>query len=491
MGQWCSSLPRRGGTCHRVSDGSVARDISAAGLDLPEELLGLIIESAAGHQQLAPNEDCWQHVQMLRSLCMTSKKLRRLAEPVLYRFIVWPAGKPGSACRVRRLLRTIIARPDLRNCILDVHIGVDQYTQAEDKETACQDLRDVDWKAYRTALGELFTLGGYGIKHRELLQHLRDGQGYASWTLLLTSCKKIRRIDLQLWPGWEESSIGRILQAAGTFNTQNLASGFVAPYHLLPELKEYTLTHGAPEGCTLMEDVQNLLCHATLCTLRGRSLSLQEDELREFLVRRTNLRTIELTNSLLDAAGFASLLGVCTKLESLSVHWGSLTVGDCIIEWHSIGDALRQFGPRLIKLRLEPNDAFQFDEASFNTSHRPLGDLTPLSMLQILQVPAMCLVGLDLPQVQGSGAFEVNDLLPRSLQEIDILDFRGGCTLSEQQVLSMTSSTRLGNLEKIVLGRMNIDSQAIESQGWSIWPRPLSASGSGRMTLARRKAGQI
>ncbi|KAF2216675.1 hypothetical protein CERZMDRAFT_80730 [Cercospora zeae-maydis SCOH1-5] len=485
MGQFGSSATARGSP----GDGFVSRAVPSTGRDLPEEMLGLIIESVVGHQQLEPNnEDCWQHIQTLRSLCLTSTQFRRLAEPFLYRTILWPAGNPRSACRARRLLRTIVARPELRDCVREIHIGVDGSLRVEARDTTSQDLRNVDWKAYRTATRELSTLSEYGIKHRELLRDLRAGQGYASLTLLLTVCKKVRHIDLKLWPGWKETTTGRLLQAAGTFSADSLAPGFIAPYSLLPELTQYTLAHGDSEGCTLIEDVQNLLCHPSLLTLRGRSLSLQEDELRDFSVRRSNLRVIELTHSLLDAAGIAEMLAVCPKLENLSIHWGSLTVGDCIIDWPSIGNSLRHSGRRLSTLRLEPRDAFQFDEASFDTSYPPLGDLTPLSMLRVLQLPAMCLAGLNFPRAQGFDIAAISDLLPSSLQEIEILEFRAKSIPLQELVFSAMSSARLGNLGKIVFGATDMDFRTLRMQGWVMWHLPETSPG--RIVLSRRKTGE-
>ncbi|KAM3424897.1 hypothetical protein BST61_g6872 [Cercospora zeina] len=483
MGQFCSSSPARGGPYCHAGDGCVSTAVTATGLALPEELLGLIIESVVGHQQLEPNEDCWQRIQTLRSLCMASKQFRRLAEPLMYRTIVWPPEDARSACRARRLLRTIIARPELRGCIREIHIAVDRSLRVEGRDNPSQDLRNVDWKAYRTAASELTTLGEHGIKYKELLRDLRAGQGYASLTLVLTVCKNIRHMDLKLWPGWKDTSIGRILQAAGTFSAQSLAPGFTAPYSLLPNLTQYTLTHGDSEGCTLMDEVQNLICHPSLHVLRGKSLSLQEDELQDFLVRRSNLRVIELTDSLLDAAGIADLLAACPRLEDLSIHWGSLKVGDCIIDWPSIGDSLRSFGRRLTRLRLEPNDAFQFDEASFDTVHFPLGNLTPLSRLQVLQLPAMCLLGLNLLRAQGFDIAGVSDLMPSSLQEIEILEFRAKSTPLEKLIVSMMSSTRLGSFRKIVLGATDVDIKTLGMQGWMAWHLPETKAG--RIVLSR------
>ncbi|USW48824.1 Putative F-box domain, leucine-rich repeat domain superfamily [Septoria linicola] len=447
--------------------------------ELPEELLAHIVEYLAAEHPFVPDREHQERVRSLTALCRTSRQFCRLAQPVLFRTI-WPGGSEDSVHRVRCLLRTLVARPDLRDHVLNV--SVEFYDMGDATGTVVRDMSGFDASAYTAAAEGLCLLGDVDTRNR-LIEDAQFGQGDASWTLLLATCKKIRSIDAELHYDWQDRDTGKLLRFAAEYGGSAPISG-----QLLPELKEYILYHHDTEGSTPILDVKHLLSHDSLRTLKGHALSLQEDEIEDELddcIFTSRLTKIELTYSLLDGAGMARLLSCCPDLESFSLEWGPSTVGDCIIDLREVGDAFREHGKRLRRLRLDTKDAFQFEEASLDRAHHPLGDLTSLASLQVLEVPAMCLSGVyDQTPSQSFEVLDFAETLPVSLQTLEVLHFRRDKHVAlDEQLTSLASDQRFGHLSRIKLKNSDPRPEMLEMECWKSWH--MSKDASGRVLLAR------
>ncbi|KAF2156528.1 hypothetical protein K461DRAFT_291431 [Myriangium duriaei CBS 260.36] len=123
---------------------------------------------------------------------------------------------------------------------------------------------------------------------------------------------------------------------------------------------------------------------------------------------KSNLRSLNLEESLVDADGMSDLLKVCPGLVSLSIGYGSAYVGYCELSWTAVGNVLRNYGSRLESLTLDTSTS----DILFHTdSEGILGSLSALTSLQKLHLPVNALVPQSLHNNQ-----HLEDMMPGSLR---------------------------------------------------------------------------
>lgn len=455
---------------------------------LPEELLSRIVSEFEpsdflGHgNTISVNYDMQR--ETLMALSLVNKQFHRLAQPLLYRSI-YPTSY-GSSWTLR-LMRTLLEKPKLAGLIRNVRMGSvisESNVDPNDVEEALGGGLPELFNAATQRLRETFNHNDFPGR---LLRSLELGNGAACMTLLLFIAKGITFLELTIPYEWRETFMYEVVQA--------LATEPAVSKSVLPNLNSIQVAHWDTENASGFSRLSNFLRLSSLESLRGNMLEIEPLDMDTLDSEPCHLRKIELTYSIVDAPGLERLLGICPKLEDLSIHWGDAVVGDCGISWPDFGDALRRHGASLRALMLDPSEAFFYED--WNPPYAPLGDLRSLIRLEKLEVPCMCLIGVkDEEDEEGGegeeeedGNFVVLDLtsmLPTSLGQLEIRRWAGGhqdeqdCAELSRRLSGLMVSPIYGALGTVSFGRGQPILEDFEDAAW----RRVSAA-RGRMCFKR------
>ncbi|KFZ03282.1 hypothetical protein V502_11075 [Pseudogymnoascus sp. VKM F-4520 (FW-2644)] len=262
---------------------SEANKASATLTGLPTETLHQIFSTFLKHQSIAPDayfrgtqqqsdERSWHSIQChaLFSLSLVSKRLRDIAQPILYKEFVpgysdsWKSTLYTWDGRLTSFLRTIARRPDLAALVKRIYIhshllkSVDGKENQDGIEQAARVVRTEKWQ--QLSGGELVTIliaKLPNLKHFSLQTVMNPVEGLSSSYLraLGISVLPLTTIDINLCAATNEHDYlfnleicaGAILELATNLKTLNLhmCGGIQhrAPIPSLPNLETLRITH--------------------------------------------------------------------------------------------------------------------------------------------------------------------------------------------------------------------------------------------------------
>lgn len=167
---------------------------------LPAEILLLVIE----HTRALPDA-----THVLASLCLTSHRIRSLAEPFLY----MSYSNANHIDKPHLYPRTLISRPDLADHVLEIDIRIEGGANLMPKDI---------FRQLRTTIDELQVSQSLADYWKKLLAGIGTSRVAACAELsLLLASRKVQRISLQLSRSHEFSGIGHTL-----FETPNWSGRF-------------------------------------------------------------------------------------------------------------------------------------------------------------------------------------------------------------------------------------------------------------------------
>lgn len=218
------------------------------------------------------------------------------------------------------------------------------------------------------------------------------------------------------------------------------------------------MQHWDTENCVMIAEIWDLLRLDSLKAFHGHAIDFtsdigdDEDGVQVTLPQnRFKLQQVHLDMSIVDAPGLTHLLSCCPDLEVLSIHWGGALQGDCAIWWDQFGTALRDC-PSVAKLKtvafdISDSDYYAGDGATFEV-HPALGDLTSLSSLESLEVPAVALWGLEAHVLVNANLPSIVHTLPPALKRLGISSW-GDITSVKQWVFDEREESEMGMVETL------------------------------------------
>ncbi|KAK4957501.1 hypothetical protein LTR10_005466 [Elasticomyces elasticus] len=361
---------------------------------LPEELLQHVFSHLhLSGEPRARNEDRIR-LSTLASISLANRTCYRVVKPHMYHTLILE--DYYHTTRRRDFLRTLVQNPDTGSLVQLFYAG--SWSVEADYENTTWQPEPVPDDLKREAL--------VALDGAELPTSLRD------------------HLRLALARGIEDAEIAlllllisnlRLLDISASFHAKDSLAMSVIQHRPLQHLSEVKVSHSDTEGSSSMDGSVALLQLPALNTFRGRMIDCNSESSALLAPIRSTLKRAFFTMSLLDAVGLQRLLVACPDLETLSVHWGSATVGISSIEYALFGQALRDHGKRLKNLHLKPEDAEVFDDSL--DSDPPLGSLKELAVLRLLNVTHHALCGTT-----GTAPGYLAQTLPYSLRTLRIAD---------------------------------------------------------------------
>lgn len=415
---------------------------------LPEELLALIFShltisrdpfDGVIEQHAHPQDDC-ECRGTLAALCLVSKQCCRLARPLLFQTIHLFAGVGEVTATLQKLVRTLTYQPVYARYVTKLCVDEVYMEDAWGEEDA--------WEMpYEEAVDASQAFEQDDESRRGIIGGLQYGTTGAHTALLLAICQDVECLSITLPQSFYSSSsfTGSILSNVGRGSDPSVESRSPA----LSSLKVLAL-NGADYDPIAFSDMANLFRLPKLEVFRGQLIDCTAEN-SQYDNFTSNLKRIDLDESLIDADGLRSILQACPHLQDLAIAWADSMLGDCELEWQDIGRQLARYGRCLQKLFFDLTNAdFDYNESD------GLGDLSRMTSLKILAVPADVLVGRS-PTVPIT--------LPGTLEylDVDVSHY----SLDDDFWKQMRSTVELGIPHDLVAVRCRMDLEREPDIYWS------------------------
>ncbi|RBR05652.1 uncharacterized protein FIESC28_11315 [Fusarium coffeatum] len=203
----------------------------------------------------------------------------------------------------------------------------------------------------------------------------------------------------------------------------SIVMGKMPKTYSFPNLTEVRIRVGGFEEVLPAFVIEPILLHPTLKTLRTFGIDWSGNTSRQLRWpdRVSNLRCLDLKESVIDANGLRSVLTRCPILKGLSIQLASWSSdqdreeGSWIVDLDDFGNVLRQFGRGL-----EEFDIHTLGYSSEHSTDGRLGLLQALSSLKHLKTDKEVLLGpvTDPDEEVGLPAFHLGEALPPSLETL-------------------------------------------------------------------------
>nr|POE65099.1 hypothetical protein CFP56_34767 [Quercus suber] len=445
-------------------------------LRLPDELLHSIFRDLVPASDM--NAACMVSKSRgaLAALCRTNKQCLSIARPLLYHTIVleplWhPRGK-----HVLSLAAKFAQCPQLAG---NVHmLRIEGWEDDQDSDgTHSTGLPSTPseastFKYFETATEMMHpVLGHHAARLLEAIQQQRQDAVVA---FLLALCQDLETLEIVVPFDFEESYVHSLLHHFADVGSSESIGKSAQSARGLPRLRELRVRHWDTEGAVGIYRIAEIMGKSSLDVFRGDMINITNLDLGPgFYVRPWSLRCIVLTNSLVDSSGVTELLQCCPELESLSIEWGSATVGaDYDIFLNEFGEAFRKYGQNLQSIDLDVRRSFRMDHED-NTNTHPIASLTALTRLTRLAVPQLALMKLrdDASDEEGFELPVLADILPPSLRTLSIYkcNRRYENQKLDDLLLDLISSKRFHRMRTIRIERPREFSQkdALPKMGWT------------------------
>lgn len=373
-------------------------------VSIPDEIWREIF---ASFESDLPSEQWWMYgneldfdlspVNTLLSISRVCKRFHRIVKPLIYRTIFVGAFDDDSEERTARLARELVCNPQLGHYIHAI--------------TLCNGRREVDDDPQDSLRQTWLSLDAPISFKKQLWKEISDYKGVGVAPFVLCLAPQVRLVDYTYDPAspctpwilsgrpdlemtfridWHDSTeLDNDDQEA--LKEFELVQGGIHANYRLSHLEEVRIgTGGAVDGNTPICDIEPVLLHPTLKTLRliGTSWLVGPNDEFKFPNEPWNLEQLELKDSLFDHSTLETILTRCKRLKWLSMETAdfrrysqSSAYTEWDIELSEIGDVLRRLGHNLEFFSLHTT---KYD--SWSHCEGRLGSLRDLKALQHLQV---------------------------------------------------------------------------------------------------------
>ena len=388
--------------------------------DIPEEVLTTIVSCLAVPNGPLIAEDPYRRPDIKRyplgwngqpltlsQLCLTSKKLRRIAEPVLYR--TFPSIYLG---KLRWFLRSIIARPYLATFVEEVCFeDFDTRAHYEDSDRDPMPMPEEFGCFFKQAMMSLQPPSDLATEWASVFD---EGIEDAEVALLVSLCPNLGMIDFTLPWVLEDSILYKVVMQ----RCLAISAGSLQPASLigqrLSRLREVNI-RGFDCNCFSSDD---FFCFMRLPTLDTFRLPYYLDCNRPGPMQMSHsIKHISFVDCWLSSSNLCAQLRTWPNLESLELHWAEghpyrsqEDIRVQTLDFTAIGECLRLNNTQLKRLKIDPVEPHNIGMRRF---HGKLGSLVELDKLRNLAIPDT--------EIFGIGGLATDDALPHSLTELNIL----------------------------------------------------------------------
>ncbi|ETS78284.1 hypothetical protein PFICI_10346 [Pestalotiopsis fici W106-1] len=446
-------------------------------MHLADEILLQILEHfSISFPEYKPS---WENVPFpeelvtLARLCRSSRRLRGLAEPILYHAI------PYDSKNRRLLWRTLVERPDLRALVKSIHL---------DSELPPNELTSL-LEAARPSLDisedlaeQLFADLRLGqdrknqVEENESEDEDEDGEENEQYY-------RTRHVELQfamlLLPKLDLVELASYYDLGpfmydlfGSLRAGADTKAGCAPH--LASLREVRIRN------KLQEERLGLRPAGILALSHIQSLQAQQvywnfhDIDRKYPGAYLSVRSIDLSDSICNGPALSDMLSRCPELRELRIEWGlSFDDWEDELDFGSIGDALRRHGQRLEWLNLDCREAYPYGYSDDDLGS--IGSLRALVNLKRLTLTHDMLIGRDWDDFDidedtlRAETFRLSELLPVSLEELHFYSCQGDEEQLDDQLYDLIApgGKHMGSLRKVIMeGRETNFGRQIFEFGW-------------------------
>ncbi|GME35441.1 uncharacterized protein K452DRAFT_308695 [Neofusicoccum parvum] len=381
--------------------------------DLPDELLDDVLNyidpspEGPGFHGAAKDDNEIDGFPALLSLNMVSKRFRRLTEPRIYNAYSHTHGQDG----LRRLLRTLVRRPDLAAAVRRVDMSEAPFDPPK--------LPPAEHVDELVAAARPLPIDS----HERFLDALKDGDEHAEATLLLLLCHNLRALAVDVDHPSETTHLSALFHAAiRAQSPPHPSSATPTPLAALTSLSIINT------GLTLPRTLLNTAL--TLPSLRHLHITnLGHDPYPSPWPAPpppSPLSHLTLHNTSTWRDDVATLAARCAALSSLAIHMGP---SNARFPHPALAAILRRHAPSLEHLSL---DLAQWTAFNAELGDRPrlpplrFAAAGPLPRLRVLEVAGALLVG----DGDGDGGPRVAVLVaevPGSVEVLRVVGAPAGC----------------------------------------------------------------
>ncbi|KAG9255321.1 uncharacterized protein F5Z01DRAFT_673272 [Emericellopsis atlantica] len=478
---------------------------------LPNEVLAQIFgyfECTLPVKEWWMNEVDVSPVATLKSLCLTCRAFRHVAQPLLFRnVIIW--GRKDEATLFVKLMKALIGRPGLGHHVRTFSFGwYDEY-EARNAGLSWPDV--FDCMDHKLDLPPRFKAAMRSCCHEASGPDAAAAAMVFMPNLQLVDIMALSDDDLLsgmlsgrpdgVWP----PSGGDSMQHQEALDGTSAKKGYAN--FGLPLLKEIRIQHPGNEMSTDILDVEGALLHPGVETVRTVGIHWTADNCTRDWCRdgKSTIRTLELRECIIDDEGLENMFQQCPALESLSIQLGdarrAFGIGED--EWYfdlrKIANVLQKHGSSLRTLNFHTQNS---EDVVGGHGGQALRDLTGLRHLAFDKKDFMG------SMMQGDTEPFLKDILPPNLETLylhydDMYNPSSYATAArhkamEQELHFVITCGQFPNLREIKLEQHLHDNAPFEYSimGWTckvftedLWHRPVS-TGCARTIIALTREHQ-
>lgn len=391
-------------------------------------------------------------LKTLANLCISSKRLRFIAEPILYSIYVKPIhlcdreDHSPSLCPIvhipnvslRHFIRTLIERPDLAALVKFVQLRAweTERTLGEELWSFEQARFDVTSIPPSTELAQKFwdaasELAPAEKPPKDLLIALCRGDEDAEIALLLSLLPNVEKLQITFpnvpMDGYEFFFLHDITQKSSL--RPDIKQG--PRLRTLQKLKQLEVrsfwTDDGDLGLPIYP-FSAFFCLPELEVFKGRNMLVESDpeEWGEWSCPQghSSIRDLHLEDSLISSAAIATLVASCKDLRSLNVSFSRDSNDALEFQYFELSEALKRHQHSLSSLSIDIHDDSNLLVEPQENMAMPFGSLKEYTMLRKLKVNEFALVGLPPPGQEDEfmQKCDLANVLPASLESLTILD---------------------------------------------------------------------
>ncbi|EON66308.1 hypothetical protein W97_05701 [Coniosporium apollinis CBS 100218] len=353
-----------------------------------------------------------ERVKTLCSLCLTSKRFREVAEPLLYHTFV----TADMDTTLPAFLRRVIEQPRFALELRYLDIGI---LQGEELSGDSQPPLSKDDFAVLKAAAEKIDYPRKGAWIEALSKGLAD----AELALLLVHTPNVERINMEIgYQNEEELYTWAMIQQADPTVTNPTVHGFSA-------LKSISVAHGDTENGLELGFLIDFMRLSSLREIVGNACSWSFDDGTynqppppQWPRDISNVENMSFTFSDFSDAALANLIGACKALKTFECHWGDAVVGTTEFQLPGLGRALMLQKDSLRTLLLDVSECYA---VIYGNMPCPvgMGSLRDLRTLTKLEISVVLLTGKEDMSAEGElKRVNLAKILPPSLEELILLD---------------------------------------------------------------------
>ncbi|KAH8670884.1 hypothetical protein BX600DRAFT_457741 [Xylariales sp. PMI_506] len=436
----------------------------------------------------------------LARLCRTSRRFRRIAEPVLYRNV----RVATDLARALLLLRTLARREDLARGIRRLSCGTSSSKTAGSDSgghgglEGRQEQQQLLLLLLRESQGWLTLPGGFEEAVRAAVG--AGEAGGAALSLLLSMASGVGVLEVSFPPEGVGISPGfglfrgpggcwaRPSEVAGRSNwelgspgpppggevTSVTEPGGVsgAELHCFPCLREVRLRYSGASHVPSVSEIEDVLLHPGVQQLHLSVFSWCQDDVVEMKWQgcTSGVKHLEMVDCFVDAPGLLDMLTRCSRVERLSIHFHDDFWTECDVNLDAMGHILRQHarGIKSLDLLLDTSNHFAGHQ---DPVQGRLGSLQELHELEYLAASLSVLIGMPGGENQlghGEPHISLVEILPDSLRKLHIYGFAGLFEANTgDEVYTMIMGGSLPRLAEVRIDEADANALEIDCPGFT------------------------